>query len=516
MIQRRGPREAAAALRVVRGPLLLLGLALAAVVGAAHLAGPSGTVGRAVLGVAEVVVPATAAARCLRMALRRPLPRPLRRTWGLLGCGLLSWALGQVVFVAMDLGGLDASSTTAADLPFLVWGLLACTAAASFLRMRSSGTLGARTLIDGTLLGCALLTVVVLLWLDDALPHLGRQPVEFVFPLAFQVLGVAYLTVTAMSLLHGGPTRPLVLALAGGGLVTTGDVLYFAALTTPGGFTTGGLADVCWLAGFGLFAVAADPRNPLPPPVARADEPTRWGVAVPYVAFVPTAALAVHRLWSQPDRDALVALVAMISLVLLRQYLVVHDHRALLATAEEQRRALEVVAHVDPLTGLVNRRRFSEVLAGAVAEGLRTGGHVVVAFVDLDRFKEVNDTLGHAAGDELLRAVGRRLASCVRGEDHAARWGGDEFAVLVREDVPAEAVAQRLRAVVGEPFSVAGTALAASASTGAVRESPRRLREERLAAGASGDVEDLVEALLARADALMYREKRRGRAGSTA
>ncbi|NAZ87969.1 diguanylate cyclase [Kineococcus sp. T90] len=239
-------------------------------------------------------------------------------------------------------------------------------------------------------------------------------------------------------------------------------------------------------------------------------------MGVPYVAFVPAAALVVHRLWSEPAREPLAALVVVIALVLLRQYLVVHDHRALLATAEEQRRALEVVAHVDPLTGLVNRRRFSLVLAGAVAEGLRTGGHVVVAFVDLDRFKEVNDTLGHAAGDELLRAVADRLASCVRSGDHAARWGGDEFAVLVPEDVPADAVARRLRAVVGAPFEVAGTALDVSASTGAVRSSPRRLREERLAAGAGAEVEDLVEALLARADALMYGEKRRSRAPSTA
>ncbi|WP_432484943.1 diguanylate cyclase domain-containing protein [Kineococcus esterisolvens] len=511
------PRPArAAAAREVRGPLLLLLAVVLAVAATAHLLGPTSTAGRAVVGAAEALVALTAAARAARTAAHRALPRPLRLTWGVLAAGLLSWTAGQAVFLTVDLGGGDPTATTAADVPFLLWGVLAVAASFSFLRLRTLGTLGtrtlgARTLLDGALTACALLTALVVLWLDGALPHLPGRPVEFAFPLAFQVLDVVYLTLTVMAVLHGGPTRAGVLAVAAGAAVTAGDAVYFLALTTPAGFATGGLADLCWLTGFGLFAVAASPDNPPPPPPPDPGDPVPWGLAVPYLAFVPAAALAVHRLWSRADPAVLTGLVVLIVLVLLRQYLVVHDHRALLATAERQRRQLEVLAHVDPLTGLVNRRRFSQVLTDAVGDGLRSGGHVVVAFVDLDRFKEVNDTLGHAAGDELLRAVADRLASSVRVADHAARWGGDEFALLVTDDVAAEDVAERLCAVLAAPFTVAGAPLHASASTGAVRESPRRLHAERTATGAPADVEDLVEALLARADALMYERKRRTR-----
>nr|WP_240895837.1 GGDEF domain-containing protein [Kineococcus siccus] len=157
------------------------------------------------------------------------------------------------------------------------------------------------------------------------------------------------------------------------------------------------------------------------------------------------------------------------------------------------------MAHTDLLTGLANRRLFSQRLSGAAAEAQRQQTPLTVAFVDLDRFKVVNDTLGHAAGDELLRAVAQRLVACVRAGDCAARWGGDEFAFLVTEPgVAADAVVERLRAAIATPFSIAGTVLNASASIGAVSEVPLP----------GQDVEHVVDALLAAADAEMYVVKR--------
>src|SRR5690606_28590775 len=89
----------------------------------------------------------------------------------------------------------------------------------------------------------------------------------------------------------------------------------------------------------------------------------------------------------------------------------------------------------DALTGLPNRTQLYELLRQAIEAEAARGAAVAVAFVDLDQFKLVNDSLGHAAGDELLRIVGERLKQCLRDSDRVARQGGDEFVLLLRSQV---------------------------------------------------------------------------------
>ncbi|RKQ87700.1 PAS domain S-box-containing protein/diguanylate cyclase (GGDEF)-like protein [Solirubrobacter pauli] len=153
----------------------------------------------------------------------------------------------------------------------------------------------------------------------------------------------------------------------------------------------------------------------------------------------------------------------------------------------------------DTLTGLPNRALFEDRLAQALARERRHGGAVGVLFVDLDDFKLVNDSLGHAAGDELLRAVATRLADGLRDTDTAARFGGDEFAVLLPELVDglaeAEGVAERLRAALQLPVDVRGQALTLTASVG-------------IALAAGGDTSEDV---LRNADVAMYAAKERGK-----
>jgi diguanylate cyclase (GGDEF)-like protein/PAS domain S-box-containing protein len=117
----------------------------------------------------------------------------------------------------------------------------------------------------------------------------------------------------------------------------------------------------------------------------------------------------------------------------------------------EQQRQLDHAAFHDPLTGVANRKRFFDAIGSA-----STGGAVL--YCDLDRFKAVNDELGHAAGDELLVAVADRLRGCVRHDDLVARLGGDEFAVLCPGATRARAgeIAARIEAALSEPFTVAG------------------------------------------------------------
>ena len=126
----------------------------------------------------------------------------------------------------------------------------------------------------------------------------------------------------------------------------------------------------------------------------------------------------------------------------------------------ERKRAEEQVKHLafhDALTGLPNRLLFNDRLAIALAQARRGGEKLVTLFLDLDRFKVINDSLGHAAGDELLRGVAQRLQENVRAGDTVARLGGDEFIILLTrissEEDGANVAAKFLRSI-RNPFSV--------------------------------------------------------------
>nr|MDT0664516.1 diguanylate cyclase [Micromonospora sp. DSM 115978] len=143
--------------------------------------------------------------------------------------------------------------------------------------------------------------------------------------------------------------------------------------------------------------------------------------------------------------------------------------RAGLTFAEvQQLAASRVQARTDDLTGLANRRGFLEGVVRVQERGA-DGGPFALLLLDLDRFKEINDSLGHQVGDELLSQVGRRIGTALRPGDLLARLGGDEFAVLLEHadsDV-ARLVAERVLAALGAPFETAGVTLHIGASIGA-------------------------------------------------
>lgn len=190
--------------------------------------------------------------------------------------------------------------------------------------------------------------------------------------------------------------------------------------------------------------------------------------------------------------------IALAAFVLLTSLVVRYMRRteATIAAGEDQMRHL---AMHDALSGLPNRSFFGERLADLIREVRRTGHTAAVLSIDLDRFKEVNDTLGHLIGDALIRTVGQRLARLLRPSDLVARLGGDEFAVIapdVGELGDLQTLADRIINALRAPYAVMGHTLAIGASIGITSIT----RE-------TGEVADIMR----RADVALYRAKNEGR-----
>jgi diguanylate cyclase (GGDEF)-like protein/PAS domain S-box-containing protein len=172
--------------------------------------------------------------------------------------------------------------------------------------------------------------------------------------------------------------------------------------------------------------------------------------------------------------------------------------RDVIVSRERRLQMLHLAEH-DVLTDLPNRILFHDRLARAIALARRYGRRLAVLFIDCDRFKHINDTLGHAIGDQVLRSVARRLATCVRESDTVSRHGGDEFLILLSEvDQPEDAglIGEKIVASVAEPHQISGHELSISASVGIA------LYPED---GQDG------QSLIMRADTAMYHAKKGGR-----
>jgi diguanylate cyclase (GGDEF)-like protein len=156
-------------------------------------------------------------------------------------------------------------------------------------------------------------------------------------------------------------------------------------------------------------------------------------------------------------------------------------------------------AYYDPLTGLANRALFRDRLAQAFDRVANRGGHLAVLFADLDRFKAVNDTLGHSAGDQLLAIVADRLSLCVRPGDTVARLGGDEFTVLlegIRDIEDATHVAERMLSALRSPFTLGSETARVAGSVGIALNTPAHATPDEL---------------LRDADVALYRAKAAGK-----
>jgi diguanylate cyclase (GGDEF)-like protein len=236
-----------------------------------------------------------------------------------------------------------------------------------------------------------------------------------------------------------------------------------------------------------------------PAPDCKLEITTRRLTMLAGASLMAPAVLAIQAVrGEQLDIPVIVGSSVVLSvLVLIRMEGLIRNLKKTLAEREALQIQLEYRALHDPLTGLPNRALFTDRLQVALSKTSRHGGAVAVLFLDLDSFKQVNDSLGHNAGDKLLREISGRLAACVRSHDTLARLGGDEFVLLlvdVDQRYTAD-VAQRMIETAKIPHIIDGHRAQVSASIG-------------IFLGQGGNNPD---GLLRAADAAMYHAKRSGR-----
>ncbi|WP_290058998.1 putative bifunctional diguanylate cyclase/phosphodiesterase [Amycolatopsis solani] len=440
-----------------------------------------------------------------------------QRWWRVLvAVGMAGWSLGQCVWSWYQLvDGRGLPSPSLADVGYLSFPVFALAALFTLARARVrpdrerwqpaqwTAHFGVAVVLDGLIVTGSLF---ILTW-TAALAQLVRatapDKLTWAVAISYPLSDLVIVVVAVLLVVFDRVDRPyranLLLAAVGIVALAASDSV-FAYLVSIGAESMKPWSDGGFVLGplFIAFALLATPgtrrREDANQPVGI----DWWQLALPYVPVTAVALLITGQVVAGAGPDAVEVYVGVlvVFLVLARQLLSLLDNRLLLRRVYEGQQQLTHQAYHDPLTGLANRALFADRLDRALESGPRP---LVLIFVDLDDFKEVNDRFGHAGGDVLLHAVAQRLLSCVRAEDTVARLGGDEFAILLEGEVAApQAVADRIQGVLRRPFAVHGTLVPVRASMGLVVPDP---------------AEPLItsDVLLGRADTSMYAGKRLGK-----
>lgn len=345
--------------------------------------------------------------------------------------GILCYALQQVYLIYPDFAHkrLPVSKISSDLLAMVSYPLLLCGIWQLPRPPRSLSTY-LRISLDGLM---AMVTAFTFSWYFILGPTFFRQSqsletkvVSTLFPL------MDLLLVASLFLLGGGSRRlrpVLTLFAIGLGVVVISDTVS-AYLTLHGNFTTLTLLDLSWTLGFMPIGIAAAIGKTIPSDAGEEIEttPALWKSMLPY-SLLPLLAALVLYTQHVPGRVALKQGVvwgasSLVALILVRQVLAIRENW-------ELNRRLSKLATTDSLTGLLNHRVFHKRLAEETEKAEREGYVLAVVVLDLDNFKFFNDAYGHLAGDEVLRQIAFALRDLCGCEDTAARFGGDEFALLI-------------------------------------------------------------------------------------
>ncbi|GHG26860.1 MULTISPECIES: putative bifunctional diguanylate cyclase/phosphodiesterase [Amycolatopsis] len=444
-----------------------------------------------------------------------------QRWWRLLvALGMTGWSIGQCVWSWYQLvDGRGLPSPSLADVGYLSFPLFALPALFVLAHARArpdrerwqpaqwTAHFGVAVVLDGLVVTGSLFILTWTAALGQVVRATGPDALTWAVAIAYPLTDLVVVVVAVLLVVFDRVDRPyranLLLAALGIVALACSDSV-FAYLVSIGAESMKPWSDAGFVLGplFIAFALLVTPHT------RRRDDASQpvgvdwWQVALPYLPVTAVALLITVQIVAGAGPDGVEVFVGalVVFLVLARQLLSLLDNRLLLRRVYEGQQQLTHQAYHDPLTGLANRALFADRLDRAVEQGAE-GGHrpLVLIFVDLDDFKEVNDRFGHAGGDVLLHAVAQRLLSCVRTGDTVARLGGDEFAILLEGEVDApQAVADRIQSALRRPFAVHGTLVAVRASMGLVVPDPA---EPAITA----------DVLLGRADTSMYAGKRLGK-----
>jgi diguanylate cyclase (GGDEF)-like protein len=398
-----------------------------------------------------------------------------RREVTCLAGALTAFAVGDSFYIIAVGNGLALPFPSPADAAYLTFYPLIVAAIALGVRRELRGV-SAFVWLDsalGGLGGAAVLAVLLGPVFEDLPGGVFAETVAFAYPM-FDLL--LFATVVGVSAIHGWRLRTSWFwPLAGLAMITTADLVYTLRIAHDR-YAMGTLLDAIWPLGLALLAGWAHF------PVAR-ERVRRPVLAMPVLAT--GAGVIVLAMASRTHVTSIAVILAIVTLAAVAG-------RTQLAFGQLRRLAdLRRQATTDDLTGLPNRR----ALYAAVSDQLNGGPRPhALLLLDLDRFKEVNDSLGHHIGDQLLVQVAERLRAELRPQDVLARLGGDEFAVLLveAEQTHAVEIAARLQGSLADPVTLAGIAVHTGVSIGIVL---------------SPDHGSDISGLLRRADMAMYKAK---------
>ncbi|MCW2984407.1 MAG: putative signaling protein, partial [Conexibacter sp.] len=381
-----------------------------------------------------------------------------RRAWLPLAIGLSCYAAGWLLWTTIWSGDADAAIPSPSDALWLCFYPAAYATMAMLLRrsfVRAPASMWIDGLVAALTLAAAGIALVYAPVFDDASRSAIGVGVQTAYPLGDLAFVVLVLAIAAMSGWRPGARWLLI----GGAMLCwfVGDVANLNHVAAGGGIATGA-PDLFWCAGMGLLALAPWQR-PSAPEGLRV-EGVRVLLLPAGFSVVALGLLVLDRI--APLNGITVGLaLAAVAVALARTTLTLREFQ-LLADARHE-------SLTDELTGLPSRRHFHRRLDTVLREAEAENLPFALLIFDLDRFKELNDTLGHAAGDTLLQLVGRRLREALGRGALLARLGGDEFAVLLPSGNGREAALRAAELVVetiGRPFEIDGLALDVGVSVG--------------------------------------------------
>ncbi len=371
---------------------------------------------------------------------------------------LCAWALGDIAWSLQS----SHSTPSVADGFTLLFYPMACVAL--FLLVRSElGPIKPSALLDGAIASLGTAAICTAFVLDGAVSAVAGTPASGAVNLAYPIGDVVLLAlaVGATAMVPRHPVRTLLFA-GGCALMGLGDIASLYRSSPALHQTTVLLLNLLWPAAFVIMTVSIWLRPNTTPRALIFERATRLII----LTLVLVAGIAILVLGNLQAMSAVALGLAGATLF---------AGAARMALSLREQRALNDTRHhdavTDELTGLGNRRRLLDELEQALTalrEGTSQTNGLALLLIDLDHFKEINDSFGHQTGDALLRQIGPRIRQVVRRNDLVARMGGDEFAVLLygADAFKATTVAQRITTLLEQPIDVSTASLHVGASIG--------------------------------------------------